>query len=188
MVPLIELIKKYRSVFRFIITFLGSYLIFSLIYNIYLESFSPKEYYPDFFTHLVALQSESFVEAMGYTAQVTPHPEEASMQLFVGGNSLVRIVEGCNSISVIILFTSFVLSFFSNSKITFLYILAGATIIYVMNVVRIGLLSIGVFEYPQHTEFLHSIIFPLIIYGTVFLLWLIWVRIFTKSTINESQV
>lgn len=185
---LLQLVKKYKSVLRFTLIFLGSYFIFSLFYNIYLDLSQNGKYYPDFFTHLVALQSKTLIESLGYTAQIIPHPNEPSMKLFLNNYFLVRIVEGCNSISIIILFISFVLSFFSNYRNTLLYILGGAVIVYSMNVIRIAILSIGIYEYPAHAEFLHSIVFPLIIYGTVFILWIIWVRIFSKSTVHEGEV
>jgi len=185
---LVELFKKYKSVIRFILIFLGSYFIFSLFYNIYLELSNSNIYYPDFFTYLVAVQSEAVIEMFGYSSFITPHDSEASVKLFIDDAFLVRVVEGCNSISIIILFISFVLAFFAGLKLTFFFILAGSVIIYVMNIVRIAILTIGIYEYPRHAELLHSIIFPLIIYGTVFLLWLVWVRIFSKSRANESAI
>ena len=185
---MLQLFRKYKSVLLFILTFLGSYFVFSLFYNIYLELSGTGRYYPDFFTHLVAVQSEAVIDALGYPAEIVPHRQELSVMVFIEGLLLARIVEGCNSLSVIILFTSFVLSFFSDLKSTFLYILAGAVIIYVMNVVRIALLTVGIYEYPQYAEFMHSILFPLVIYGTVFLLWIFWVRIFSKNHPDESPV
>ncbi len=187
---MLQLFKKYKSVFRFILTFLGSYFLLSIFYNTYLELSSSQEYYPDFFTHLVALQSESAVEAMGYSSRVFPNPDEPSMNLLINEILLVRIVEGCNSISIIILFISFILAFVSKLKTTLLFIFAGSVIIYVMNIIRIALLAIGVYEYPQHAEFLHSIFFPLVIYGTVFILWVIWVRLFSKNAemiLNQAE-
>lgn len=178
---MIDLFRKYNSVIRFIVIFLGSYFIFSLFYNIYLELSNSTTYYPDFFTYLVSVQSHAVIDLMGYSSFITPHDTEASMKLFINESFLVRVVEGCNSISIIILFISFILSFFAGLKLTLFYILAGTVIIYVMNIVRIAILTIGIYEYPQHAELLHSIIFPLIIYGTVFILWLIWVRIYTRT-------
>jgi exosortase family protein XrtF len=161
--------------------FLGSYLVLTLIYNLYLEFFRSPIYFPDYITHLVAKQSEILISSFGYNAQILPHQSELSMKLIVNEVYLARIVEGCNAISIIILFIAFVLSFFGRLKLTLLYLLAGSVIIYTMNIIRIGILAVGIYEYPQHTEFLHSIIFPLIIYGTVFLLWVIWVRIYSQK-------
>ncbi len=146
--------------------------------------FQSNVYYPDFFTHIVALQSEALINALGYEAQITPHQTELSMGLIVRDVYMARIVEGCNAVSIIILFTAFVLSFFGKIKSTLLFILGGAVIIYIMNITRIAALAIAVYELPQYSEFLHSIIFPLIIYGTVFILWLIWVRIYTKLEVS----
>jgi exosortase family protein XrtF len=161
--------------------FLGSYLVLTLIYNLYLEFFRSPIYFPDYITHLVAKQSEILISSFGYNAQILPHQSELSMKLIVNEVYLARIVEGCNAVSIIILFIAFVLSFFGRLKLTLLYLLAGSVIIYAMNIIRIGILAVGIYEYPQHTEFLHSIIFPLIIYGTVFLLWVIWVRIYSQK-------
>lgn len=161
--------------------------MFSLLYNVYLDFSEYSAYYPDFFTHLVAVQSNAVIETLGYSSHIIPHESEASMKLFINDVFLARIVEGCNSISVIILFVSFVLSFIAKLRSTLLFIFAGAVIIYVMNIVRIAILTIGIYEYPQYAEFLHSIVFPLIIYGTVFLLWLIWVRHFSKTSGYENR-
>ncbi len=177
---MLQLFKKYQSVLRFILIFLGSYFVFSIFYTGYLEFFQSQKYYPDFITHLVAVQSEKIIESLGYTSKILPHQEELSMKLFINNVFLARVVEGCNAISIMILFTSFVLSFFAKIKTTLLFILAGGAIIYGMNILRIAILAIGIYEYPQHSQFLHSIVFPLIIYGTVFILWIIWVKIFSK--------
>ncbi len=167
---------------------MGSYFIFSIFYNAYLTFFESSNYYPDFFTHLVAVQSEAVIESFGYTSKIRIHPTEPSLQLYVNDVFLARIVEGCNSISIIILFTSFILSFFAKFKITFLYIFSGAVLIYIANILRIVILAVGIYEYPQYTSFLHTIVFPLIIYGTVFILWVFWVRLFSKTTADEKAV
>lgn len=178
---MLQLFAKYKSVLRFISMFLGSYLVFSVFYQLYLQYFSSEVYYPDYITHLVAKQSETLITSFGYDSQVLPNQFELSMKLFVNDTYLARIVEGCNAVSIMILFAAFVLSFFGKLKLTLLYIFAGVVIIYAMNIIRIAVLAVGIYELPQHTEFLHSIVFPLIIYGTVFLLWVIWVRIYSQS-------
>jgi len=167
---------------------MGSYFIFSILYSGYLSFSENSKYYPDFFTHLVALQSESVIESFGYSSKIMIHPDEASLKLYVNKIFLARIVEGCNSISIIILFTSFILSFFAKFKISLLYILSGSVLIYIANILRIVILAIGIYEYPQYTTFLHTIVFPLIIYGTVFILWVFWVRLFSKNTVDEKAV
>ncbi|HSP11726.1 MAG TPA: exosortase family protein XrtF [Salegentibacter sp.] len=178
---MLKLFVKYKSVLRFILIFLGSYFILSLFYNWYLDVFKSEVYYPDYVTHMVARQTEMLISSFGYAAQIEPHQYHLSMKLMINDQYLAQIVEGCNAMSIMVLFIAFILAFFGRLKTTLAFLLAGLVIIYAMNIIRIAILSIGIYEFPQHTEFLHTIIFPLIIYGTVFLLWILWVYIYSKN-------
>lgn len=97
------------------------------------------------------------------------------MRFLVNEKPMAVIVEGCNSISVIILFLSFVIAFKGNITKTILFILAGGGVIYLTNLFRIVILLVGFYEIPEYRSFLHTIVFPLIIYGMVFVMWMIWV-------------
>jgi exosortase family protein XrtF len=138
-------------------------------------------YYPDFATNLVARQTDALLESVGYSTVMEPHPNEPSIKIIINGKFVATIVEGCNAISIIILFLSFIFAFASSVKSTLLYAFAGSIIIYAFNLIRIVILAIGLYHYPWRREVLHTVIFPLLIYGTVFLLWMIWVNRFTKS-------
>ena len=180
------LFKKYKSVIRFVVLFLGTYLVLSVVYSFYLSSSIGGIYYPDFITNLVAKQSSALISEFGYQAEVIPHKTETSMKLIVNQDFLARIVEGCNAISIIILFIAFIISFAEKFNKTILFIGAGIVLIYSVNVVRISILAIALYKYPQYSETLHGVVFPSIIYGMVFLLWMIWVRMLTKTeTENE---
>ncbi len=172
---------KYKSVIKFVLTFLVVYIAFSLLYKLYLDVSTGLKYYPDYFTHLVSKQTEYLLYTFGYEAQVLPHPNEPSMKLMVKGKDLARVIEGCNSISVIILFVSFIIAFSGKLKTTVLYIFSGCILIYVVNLFRIVILSIALYHYPSQEKVLHSVVFPAIIYGMVFLLWIFWVNRFSKS-------
>lgn len=176
-----QLILKYVSVIRFIFTFVGSYLLLAFLYSLYLNHADPGPYYPDMLTHLVAVQSETLVGALGYDVEIRSGFPEATMHLLVNGKFVARIIEGCNAASIIILFVSFMLAFFGKLKPTLIYIFTGAVVIYITNILRIGLMAIGIYEYPQYAHFLHTIAFPLVIYGSVFLLWVLWIIIYSKK-------
>lgn len=178
---LFRLVKKYAAVIRFIFIFLGTYLLFAFLYNLYLQKSGSGVDYPDYLTYLVALQSEALVDALGYNSEIKSGYPEITMHLIVNGKFVARIIEGCNAASIIILFVSFMLAFFGKPKPTLLYIFAGIVIIYVTNILRIALMAIGIYEYPWHSYFLHTIAFPLVIYGTVFILWVLWIRIYSNQ-------
>ena len=170
------LFRKYKSVVKFILTFLLVYAVLSISYKLYLNISEDSNYYPDYVTNLTARQSQLILESIGYEALIAPHPDEPSMKLIINSKFVARIIEGCNSISIIILFISFIISFADKWKSTLLYVFAGSTLIYAVNLLRIVVLSVGLYHYPWRREILHTVIFPLIIYGLVFLLWMFWVN------------
>ncbi|SDR96380.1 exosortase family protein XrtF [Formosa sp. Hel1_31_208] len=174
------LLIKYKSVIKFILTFLSVYFALTLAYKYYLDYSEESKYYPDYVTNLVAKQSKLLLNSLDYRVQVLPHPDEPSMKLIINEKYVARVVEGCNSVSVIILFVSFIIAFAGTFKYTFLYALAGSILIYAINLFRIAVLSIGLYNYPWRRDILHTVIFPLIIYGMVFLLWMFWVNRFSK--------
>ena len=180
-----ELVIKYNLVIKFILLFLAVYISLSVCYKLYLDYSKDSKYYPDYITNLVARQSEELINSVGYNAQVLPHPDEPSMKLIINGKYLARVIEGCNSVSVIILFISFIMAFSGSLKTTFFYALSGSVLIYAVNLIRISVLSIGLYHYPWRRDILHTVIFPGIIYGMVFLLWVVWVNRFSKGYRRE---
>lgn len=170
-----EIFQKYKPVIRFVVLFIGSYLILSFLYSLYLKGSADSSYYPDFVTHLVAVQSAAILDFFGYEPILREMPSAGGVYMTIRGYS-VNIVEGCNAVSVIILFISFVLSFAQSIKKTLLFLLAGMVLIYTVNLFRIAILAVALYKYPQYQDVLHGVIFPAIIYGMVFLLWIVWVR------------
>lgn len=173
--------KKNKAVVKFLITFFGTYIVLALLYQAYIKYIPWENYYPDYITQKVAEQSYHVIDFLGFDTYINKHPRLPQMQLWVKDKAVVRIIEGCNSISVIIMFLSFILAFRKEFKKTLIYILSGSLLIYVLNIIRIALLTLGLYYYPQYKDFLHDIIFPLFIYGVVFLLWLYWIKNYKKK-------
>ena len=176
-----SILIKYKLVIRFILTFVLVYTVLTIGYKIYLSNSDGLLYYPDYATHIVANQTENLLDVIGYDTEVFPHETEPSMKVVINGKFVARIIGGCNAISIIVLFLSFVIAFADNFKTTFLYCLAGSIIIYAFNLIRIVILSACLYHYPWRREILHTVIFPIVIYGTVFILWMIWVNKFAKK-------
>lgn len=180
-----ELFRKYRAVLRFVLLFLGTYALLSFLYGGFLLLSKTGAYHPDYITHQVAKQSETLINEIGYTSNVLPDSNFPSMQLYIEGKIVGQIIEGCNSISIIILFISFILAFAQKWRKTILFILSGSVLIYSVNLIRIAILAIALYEFPEYQEILHTVVFPGIIYGMVFLLWVVWVRSLPKNVTHE---
>ena len=157
----------------------------TFLYQRYLNGFDENEI--DSITRMVSDNTEQVMQLFNdqsYIEESTKHPY---MKLFFNTKYVARIVEGCNAISVIILFISFVVSFAGKLKATVLFIFGGSLLIYVLNVLRIAALSALIFYFPKQEPFLHGVLFPLYIYGVVFMLWLIWVRKFSRYASKDIK-
>lgn len=159
------------------------------LYSFYLKKTQIKE---TFFscapiTQSVANQTAKVISFLGYNVEVEQHKDELSLKMFVNDNYVSRVIEGCNSISVIILFLAFIIAFSGAIKTTIWFGILGSFLIYGVNIFRIAILSIGILNYPEYQEILHSLVFPAIIYGLVFLLWIIWVNKFSHFIKQKNE-
>ncbi len=172
--------QQYKPFIHFLGRFFVSYLIATFLYQAYLQSLDVKNLEPDAVSRLVSKQCVSLLNAFDYESSMIPSKNEPSYRILVDGSPVVRIVEGCNAVSVMILFMAFVVAFTGKLKTTIWFIIAGILLIHVLNVSRISTLIVGLIKYPQYGEILHDIVFPLIIYGVTFVLWVIWVTKFSN--------
>ena len=169
-----------KTVLIFLIKFFGTYIALFLIYSAYLNTTQGINFSCDPITESVSKQTVELLMKIGYDAEIEPLTSESAMQLKLNNTPISRITEGCNAISVIILFISFIVAFAGSFKATFLYVLFGTAIIYIANILRIAIISISFYKYPAYQDILHDYIFPGIIYGITFLLWFIWIRKYSK--------
>lgn len=160
---------------------MGTYLLLSILYALYLKVSVNAGYFPDYFTNLVARQSGAILDGFGYSSDLSPYEIDDGILLSIDNRYSVSIVEGCNSISVVILFVSFIIAFAESFKKTLLFLFAGAVLIYVVNILRIAILVALLYKFPEYEHILHGVIFPGIIYSMVFILWMVWVRMLKAS-------
>ena len=174
--------RKYLVQFKpfliFISTFFAAYILLTVIYKFYLNSFEATEV--DGITNIVGHNVDQLMRLFNCDISIFKSAFDPYLEVWYNQKYTLRIVEGCNAVSVFILFVSFVIAFSGKFKTTLLFILLGVFIIYLFNVIRIALLTILLFHFPEHEHILHGVLFPLIIYGMVFILWVIWVNKFSK--------
>jgi exosortase family protein XrtF len=186
-----SILKKYWIQYRPFLLFLGkfivSYLALTFVYDFYLNQFDDKTFELDGITKLVAKQTEDFLLFFNADVSLELLHSQSGVKLFYNQKYVARIIEGCNALSVIILFVTFIIAFAGKLKYTILYILGGSLIIYILNIVRIAILTVAIYHLPNQQSFLHGVVFPLFIYGVVFVLWVIWVNNFSFYAKRSSK-
>ncbi|MEI6866464.1 exosortase family protein XrtF [Flavicella sp.] len=181
--------SKRKKILKFLVKFFGAYFLFFGIYSYYLFSTQKKvqKFECSPITYGVAEQTISVLTFFGYDVKLEQHTEELSIKLLFDDVYLARVIEGCNSLSVIILFVSLIIAFSGSFWKTLFFALFGSVVIYCLNILRISFLTVALAKFPEQKEILHNLVFPSLIYGLVFLLWVIWVNYFSNYNENRNE-
>jgi exosortase family protein XrtF len=86
----------------------------------------------------------------------------------------IRIVWGCSGIKQMFIFAVIMLSSYGSWKHKAWFIPAGLFACLAINIVRIAVLSLISYAYPNQLDLFHSYIFKYAYYGVIFLIWLVW--------------
>ena len=175
--------NQYKPLIFFLLRFLGSYIIMILIYNWYLNHYLPFGL-PDPYTQFNSDLAAKIFNFLGIETKSLNYDKENFMRLWVDGDWGSIVNEGCNAISVLIIFVAFILAFYTNFKQTILYIFSSLILLFVMNIFRIVFLTYIYRFYPDISKISHDYLFPAIIYGSIVILWIIWIKFF----VNKKKV
>ena len=180
--------KKNKAIIVFLVKFFATYFILFGAYSLYLNKTQQKT---DIFvcspiTGTVANHVQGVSRMLGYDAIIEQHTEELSIKYILNGVYISRIVEGCSSISIIILFLSFIIAFSGSIFNTLWFGLFGSLLIYVVNILRIIAISVLYQKFPEYQKILHDLLFPAIIYGLTFVLWITWVKFFSNLNTKNN--
>lgn len=177
--------RDFKPVLKILLRFVLLYVALVLAYQLYLNGYENAGLDP--ISTWVAKQSVFVQNTCGYPSQLVPGAlTEETSWFYVTEKYISRMVEGCNAISVMILFLAFIFAFYKGLK-TFVFAGFGILFLHMINVLRIVGLNVLVVELPQYSKIGHDFLFPAIIYGSVVVLWLIWIKFFAlKTSVNEN--
>ena len=174
--------KDFKEILWVLLRFLGIWLLLFLLYQWYLNQFSGNI---DGFTKIISDQSAFLLNFTGYETVTKDFPSHETVQFYINGKVATRMVEGCNAVSVMIMFLAFVFAFYKGVK-TFYFAFSGIVLLYILNLFRIYVLNVIVVDFPALTKSAHDYFFPAIIYGGVVVLWLIWINKFVITDEKNS--
>ncbi|PIE50412.1 MAG: exosortase family protein XrtF [Flavobacteriales bacterium] len=180
------MLKDFKPIIFILLRFAVIYIILLVSYQLYLNQFEGLGI--DSFSDWVTQQVVSVQNWADYPTQIYHEKATATNWFYVKKEYVSRMVEGCNAMSVMILFVAFIFAFYKGAK-TFLFAFGGLALLHLMNVLRIAGLNIVLRDYPEYGKSFHDYVFPAIIYGTVVVLWLVWIQFFAikKEGTNEKN-
>lgn len=162
-----------NPIIRFLLTLLLLYLAWFVIYNLWLH---PKETLDFFVINITIVISKFLLESMGYNVFTG-----IERVIGVDGTGGLWIGDNCNGISLFGLFSGFIIAYPGKWWKKLIYIPIGIILIEQANVIRVVSLAILDTHSRAWTEFNHTYTFTILVYGFIFLLWMIWVNKFSSK-------
>ena len=89
----------------------------------------------------------------------------------LNGKKIMFIADGCNGLELFILYVGFILAMPSKAKRKFFFIPLGLIVIHCINTLRCVGLSTLVVHWKAYFDLAHHYIFKMVVYATIFLLW-----------------
>lgn len=175
--------KDFYPVLKILLRFVGIYLVLVLLYQWYLSSAGDPILDP--VSRWVAAQAAWFQNQINYTTLLIDGEKGVGVYFYVKNQYVSRMVEGCNAISVMIMFVAFIFAFYKGTK-TLFFIVGGLITLHIMNVLRIVGLNIVLRDHKEYGKMFHDYVFPAVIYGTVVVLWVVWIKFFALKRTDES--
>ena len=174
--------KDFKEILFILLRFLGIWLVLFLMYQLFLNQYKGDI---DAITRFVSDQSAFLLNKTGFETTTKDFPYYETIMFYIKEKPATRMVEGCNAVSVMIMFLAFVFAFYKGVR-TFYFAFAGIVLLYILNLFRIYVLNVIVVDFPALTKPAHDYFFPAIIYGGVVVLWLIWINKFVITDEKNS--
>lgn len=165
----------FKPVLKILLRFLVIYLMLLGGYQLYLNDFEVQGLDP--ISRKIADNVVVVQNFLGYPSGLYDMVKEKSVYFYISGQYPTKMVEGCNAVSIMILFLSFIFAFYKGWK-TFVFSVIGLAILYILNVLRIAGLNVIYVENDAWGDAAHDYAFPAIIYGGVVILWLVWIKFY----------
>jgi exosortase/archaeosortase family protein len=139
-------------------------------------AFLNNYYHTDLFTNANTLRKKQYGNDLV--------PVTYSTVFYKNNRKVIGIYQACDGLELMVLYAGFIICFsgFWIRKIVF--IVLGIIGLFVINILRSGLLGIISLQFPVHFDFAHKYFFNLIVYGFTFLLWIFFI---SNSKVNSSK-
>lgn len=173
---------KQNQFFTFLI---GSSLIYLALYLFYTFYIIKYTFLDQAFIRVIINSADVFLHLLGYNTFKILRDSDFQA-LGIDGSTGVWVGGGCNAITLFTLFAVFVIAYPGLQKNKWWFVPLGIFCIHLLNILRIVALALIAYYKPDYLEFNHTYTFTFIVYGVIFLLWMLWVNKFSVK-INDEK-
>lgn len=163
---------KQNRFLKFLVVSSVIYLALYLFFEFYIKKHT---FIDQRFIALIINSSDFFLNLIGYDTFKTISDSDYQV-LGIDGSNGVWIGSSCNALTLFFLFAVFIAAYPGHQKSKLWYIPLGLLLIHILNIIRVIALALIAFYNKDYLDFNHTYTFTFIIYGFIFLLWMIWVN------------
>lgn len=102
--------------------------------------------------------------------------KQKRVHMFLGEKLVVDIADPCNALELYILYIGFLICMPANIKRQIVFGLLGVVAIFTANVLRCTALFWFHLERQTYFDYVHKYVFTLVVYGIIFLCWMLYTR------------
>ncbi len=174
-----------RAFLRFIFGTVGSYVLWFILYEFVLK---PNGRLDHILTENISIVTCYLLNIGGYDSYYTIGKKLGETYIFLNNDILptVRIGAACNGLEMLVIFSFFVAWYPGNTFIKACFIGGGLILIHALNILRNFVLTILAIDRSIYFELFHRYIFIFLIYGSIFILWMIWANFLSKYSTNHE--
>tara|TARA_R110002049_G_scaffold41162_9_gene124386 strand:- start:5209 stop:5748 length:540 start_codon:yes stop_codon:yes gene_type:complete len=166
-------LRKNKSGVIFMLKMVGFYGALLGVYEWYLSPYTNIDY---LLIQQIISQGEWVLQTLGY--EILPSSAFEPNLMGIVNTSGVIIGGPCDGLSLFILYSTFVLAFTGKWWMKGISIIIGIGVIHILNVLRVVALAMVVMYAPDQLDFHHSYTFTLFVYGVVFALWMLRIKVY----------
>ncbi len=96
--------------------------------------------------------------------------------IYISGSDGVRVIPACLAVSLMVLFSGFIICYPGEKKSKFWYIPLGLILIMLLNILRITAMTLISRYAPDMLHFYHRYVFKFMIHGLILILWILWIQ------------
>ena len=121
-------------------------------------------------TNIIVKTGHFILDVFGYDVHI--HKKI----LWIEGSEGVKVINACLGWSVMAMFMGFILIYPGQRKSKFWFIPLGVGVIIFANIIRVTAMAMVSYHAYHLLDFYHKYVFNLILYITIFVLWVYWVK------------
>ncbi|MGL4598180.1 MAG: exosortase X [Bacteroidia bacterium] len=171
-----------RKLLRFLLFFILIYLGWYIIYELFIHPWGKLDM---LVINDTVAHTQQLLHLFGYDVFVSNN--ETVRTVGIDGTHGLWIGDPCNGLTLFALFLSFIVAFPGAWKHKAWFIPTGILLIHLLNIIRVTCLCMIVKYNPTWLEFNHTYLFQLLMYGFIFLLWMIWIKRYSGLQMRKSS-